>query len=121
MASNVNPKVTLPRVRGNREPIGAILQENDGTAIDLTGKSVTFRMVNESTGLVVVDDKAADIDGDQTANTGKVSYTPEASEVDFSGGRFAMYFRTNDNPQQRFPYDGAKFVLQIVEECRAAP
>lgn len=112
---NENPVVTVVRVKGNLEPIGATLLDNEGTAVNLTGKSITFRMINESTGEVKVDDQPAVIDNPVT---GEVRYNPAAADVD-TVGRWAMYFRTDDAPQRRFPYDGAKYVLNIMDECRA--
>lgn len=108
-----NPIKVLERITGNREPIAAQLLDMDGAAINLTGRTVVFRMVLIADGTVKINNAAATLD---TASTGKVSYTPSASDVN-TAGRYACYFLdTTDTPNKLWPYDGARFQLNIKAE-----
>ena len=110
-----NSSVKIRRVVGNREAIGATLLDNNGNALNLTGKSIKFRMVHEtgsSKGTVKVNNATATID---TAASGQVSYTPDAADVD-TAGLFACYFIDDDTIDRLFPYDGANLLLEIVAE-----
>lgn len=107
-----NERVVIERVVGNREAIGATLLDNNGTAINLTGKMVKFRMVNCKTEAVKVSDQTATLD---TAASGKVSYTPTADDVD-TAGLYACYFFDDDTIDRLWPYDGAKFLMRIKSE-----
>ena len=108
-----NPVVVLERVVGNREAIAAQLLDNDGAAVNLTGLAMKFRMVEISTGTVIVNDADATI---VDAATGKVSYTPESGDFD-AAGLFACYFiDSTTSPPRRWPYDGARWQLNIKSE-----
>lgn len=54
MAVARNEVHTLVRIVGNEEKIGAILTDNDGSPIDLSSLTVTFRMVDLEDATVVV-------------------------------------------------------------------
>lgn len=110
MAIVVNTTETLERIVDNIEAIGAQLKDIAGTVVDLTGRTVTFRMIEISTGTVKVDDSAATI---TSATLGKVQYDPSAADMD-TAGTYAMYF--NDDLNRRWPYDGARFLLHLKEE-----
>lgn len=110
MAIVVNTTETLERVVGNVEAIGAQLKDITGTVVNLTGRTVTFRMVEISTGAVKVDDSSAAL---SVAATGKVQYNPSAGDMD-TAGTYAMYF--NDDLNRRWPYDGARFLLHLKTE-----
>lgn len=114
MTIRTNPIQTLTRVKDNLEAIGAKLKDNTGVAIDLTGKSVSFRLVDQASGAVKIDNASASIDD---AVAGKVSYQPSGDDFDTSGS-FAAYFILDESPDQRFPYDGGRFVIRVVEEGR---
>lgn len=114
MAIRTNPIQTLVRIKDNLEAIGATLKDNTGAAIDLTGKSVSFRLVDQATGTVKIDNAVAAIDD---AMSGKVSYQPTGTDFD-SVGTFAAYFILDETPDQRFPYDGARFLIKVVEETK---
>lgn len=107
-----NERVTIERVVGNREAIGSTLKDNAGNAINLTGKTIKFRMVNCKTDIAKVDNQAATLDD---AANGKVSYTPEAVDVD-TVGMFACYFIDDATIDRLWPYDGAKFLMRIKSE-----
>ncbi len=121
-----NPLTVIPRVVGSLETLGGLLKNNDGTPFVLTGYSVAFRLVCISSddgsidaGTVVVDNEAASI---VSANDGEVSYEPEADWVDVAG-KYAMYWiasKVDDSePPRLFPYDGARWQLNIIEETAA--
>ena len=112
-----NESVKIRRVLGNREAIGATLKDNNGNALNLTGLTIVFRMIHatgSSKNTVKVNNAAATIDD---AATGKVSYTPAAIDVD-TAGLFACYFVDDDTIDRKFPYDGAKLLLEIVAETQ---
>lgn len=111
-APTLNERIPMERVVGNREAIGATILDNNGTAINLTGKTVKFRMVNCKTEAVKVNDQTATLD---TAASGKVSYTPVADDVD-TAGLYACYFIIDGAIPRRFPYDGAKWLMRIKSE-----
>ena len=117
MASiGINQITTLTRVVGNREAIAARLLSNGSSVLDLTGKTVLFRMVGTNGGSTVVTGSTATID---SASLGHVSYTPSASHV-ATAGTYAIYFidgaTDTATAQVLFPYDGAKLVLNLVPE-----
>jgi hypothetical protein len=108
-----NEPCELARVVGNREAIGVTLKDLTGAVVDLTGRTIVFRMVALSDGSVKVNNAAATIDD---AEDGEVSYTPTASDVD-TAGDYAMYFLdTTSVPHKRWPYDGAVWLLRLVSE-----
>lgn len=108
-----NTEQVLVRVYGNREPIGMQLLDMDGTAINVTGLTIVFKLVRLPSGLVVVSAGSANLD---SASTGKVSYNPSA---DYPVGEYAMYFLdTTSTPNRRWPYDGAKYILRVIPETQ---
>ena len=110
----LNPIRTLERVLGNRETIKAALTDQNGTAIDLTGATVAFRMVLDSDSTVKVSDAAATVD---TASSGYVSYTPTAADMDTVGVYDMFWLVTPSSGQiQRYPYDGARWKLNLKTE-----
>ena len=112
----INQTITLKRIIGNREAIAARLLSNGSSVLDLAGKTILFRMVGINGGSTVVTGSTATID---SASLAHVSYIPSSSHVD-TAGTFAMYFIDGSTaaatPQVRYPYDGAKFLLNIVSE-----
>jgi hypothetical protein len=110
-----NEREVMRRVLGNREAIGATLTDNAGTALNLTGLTIVFRMVlldGSAAGIVTVNNAAATLD---VAASGKVSYTPAAIDVD-TVGLYACYFIHDTTIDRLFPYDGARFLMRIVAE-----
>ena len=70
-------------------------------------------MVRLPSGKVVINDAEANL---VDAELGLVSYVPEAAEV-AQDGRHAVYFLDQtDEVEKRWPYDGAKYVLNIKPE-----
>ena len=113
----INKKQTLVRVKDNLEAIGGELLDNSGTAIDLTGKTILFRMVNVDDGTVKVNNQSATI---QNASAGQVSYAPTSGDTD-TVGKYAAYFIIDDSTDQWFPFDGAKFLIEVVDENERWP
>lgn len=108
-----NEPCILRRVVGNREAIGAALKDLSGAAVNVTGRTIVFRMVALSSGTVKVNNAAATL---VDAADGEVSYTPSASDVD-TAGDYAIYFLdTTETPNKRWPYDGAVWVLRLLSE-----
>jgi hypothetical protein len=107
-----NEQLMLSRVVGNLEPIGFTLQDNAGAAIDLTGRAVNFRLVNMDTGAAKVTGSACVVGS--PAN-GEGYYQPVSTDLD-TAGRYAVYFVDDATPPRRWPYDGAKFQLNLMPE-----
>jgi fermentation-respiration switch protein FrsA (DUF1100 family) len=103
----------IPRVVGNREPIGFTLLKVDGeVASSLSGKTFTVRKAATPGGVV------ADSTGPVTlidATTGELSWTPSEADV-ATAGRFALYVVDNSSQPRRWPYEGPNLILDLVAE-----
>ncbi len=121
---NRNEIRALHRVSGNLVPIGATLQNQDGTPIDLTAKTVVFRLVRESDKTVVVNDAGASV---IDAPNGKVQYQPSGSSTTLSDAAvaagqlsesLAMYWKIKQGGHADIvlPYDGARLWLILHDE-----
>jgi hypothetical protein len=115
---------TWHKVAGNLEPIGATLKDQTDAVIDLTGKTVAFRLVRISDKHVVVNDSPATI---VNPGGGTVQYQPSAGDTDLSAAAvaagdlsesLAMYFKIHESGKQdvRLPYDGARWTLVLHDE-----
>lgn len=110
---NENPKTVLPRVIGNRDPIPFQMLDNNGVAINITGKTLKMRLINIETRAVKLAAGACTID---TAAEGKGHYSPAAIDVDTEGD-YAVYVMDGAlTSDPRYPYDGAKYILSIIGE-----
>lgn len=105
-----NSLIVIDRMLGDRQiPISAKLVRN-GTAVNLTGKTVKFHMVNKAS-QVVVSEAAATI---VTAASGTVSYTLSANDVDEAGEFYAWFIVLDGSSlKDTFPHDGNKFQINI--------
>ncbi len=110
---------TIRRVVGNLETLGAFLKDNDGEPFVLTGWAVAFRLVavdveGVDRGDVKVDNAAAAV---ADANAGEVAYSPVTANMD-TAGVYAMYWIATKagEPDRRWPYDGARWLLDISAE-----
>ena len=118
----VNKEIRLDRVAGNLESIAARALDNNGDVVDLTGKTILFRQVaitsvSSSTlnrGEVIIDDATATID---SASLGQMSYTYSSAASVNSKGTYAMYFVDDASTDVLYPYDGAKFILNVIGEA----
>jgi len=107
-----NNELTFERMVGDRlTPVSATLTQN-GVVVNLTGKSVVFRMV-AADNTVIVDNVAATID---SPTAGTVSYTFSASEVADPGTFFGWWIVTSGGLKDHFPHDGRKYKIVILSE-----
>ena len=82
-------------------------------AINLTGDSVTFRMVELSDySVVVINNVAATLD---VAASGQVSYPPAANDVDAAGTFAAWWIRTSGGKTEHFPSGGDYITVVIAD------
>lgn len=90
--------------QGDTKPdITAILRDALGVAVDLTSRTVRFRMRSFATGAILVDQEATP-DPDQVTNKGKVTYAWQPGETDVAGYAFAEWDITTIG--QSFPTNG---------------
>lgn len=109
-----NERIILRRVVGSFEAIPGQLLDNQGTAINLSGKTIKCRIVDTDGGSVIVNNQEATI---QDAATGKVSYSPSSLEVTaLVKGKYACYFYDDDSVDKLYPYDGPRYLLKVVSE-----
>lgn len=97
-----------------RTAIAATLRDADGTAVNLTGTTVAFKMVNSSN-TVVIASEAATID---SAVAGKVSYSPSVAFAALLAGDYFAWWvvtRTSDAKKDHYPPDGKRFRVRIVD------
>lgn len=111
-----NTLKVVDRVVGNLELIGATLQDINEVALNLTGKTILFRMVLISDGSVKVNNQSASLD---VAASGQVSYSPVTADMN-TAGLYACYWIDDDTVDRLFPYDGANFQLNLLAETARA-
>lgn len=98
------------RLRG---PSATLRDADTKAAIDLTGDTVAFRMVDKSnTATVVVNSAAANLDD---AANGQVSYDFLAADVDTAGTFAAWWIRTSGGKTEHFP-SGDDFITVVIAE-----
>ncbi len=72
----------------------------DATAYDLSGKTVTFSMINKATGTAKVTDQAAVI---VTAASGLVRYDFQSADVDTAGVFLGFFTVTDSGETDTYP------------------
>ena len=94
-------------VGDRRIPIGDTLADADGTAVDLTGCTVAFRMVLCSDDTVKINSASATVD---SATDGQVSYAWTADDVNTAGIYAYWWIVTNTatTKVEHFPADGRR-------------
>jgi len=106
-----NVEQIIVRVKADREAIGFALQDNAGDAEDMSGKTATVSLID-------VTDHTAHVSGESTSWTtqasGKGSWTPSVAAVG-TVGTFAIYFIDDSTQPRRWPYDGAKLKLRVID------
>lgn len=106
-----NIEQVIARVKGDREAVGFNLQDNAGDNEDMSGKTVTVTLVD-------VTDHSTHVSGESTSWTtqasGIGSWTPSASAVG-TIGTYAIYFIDSSTQPRRWPYDGAKLKLRVID------
>ena len=108
----VNSETTHHVTKGDTAtPLGATLTQG-GSARDLTGETVEFKLVRDD-GLVKLNWTAASI---VTATSGTAQYDFQAADVS-EAGEFWGYFRakTSGGEYSTFPSDGRKLRVVIHE------
>jgi hypothetical protein len=115
-AVSENPVTIMPRVKGDLDPIPFQLLDNLGVAIDITGKTLQMRLVKIADNTVKLAAGSCTI---SVAATGKGYYQPVAIDVD-TAGDYAVYVidvvALSTTPDPRYPFDGPKYILSIVNE-----
>lgn len=107
-----NAVEVLNRVVGNLEPIGFQLLDINRDPLDVTGKTLKFRMVNVATGTAKITAGTCTI---TTAATGIGQYQPTGTDFD-TAGTYAAYIVDDATVDRLFPYDGAKWLIRVVAE-----
>ena len=107
-----NEIVQLERVVGNREDIGFQLLDINGNAINISGLTLKFRMVRICDGAVIIAGAACEID---TAASGLGHYEPTAADMAVPGV-YAMYIIDDADTDRLWPYDGARWILNLKTE-----
>lgn len=106
-ASQRNKTCRLYRRLDSTEPIGFTMSDINGTALDLTGRTVTMNGWDMDTGSSAF--SGASVSVTDAAN-GKVSWTPDASHV-ATERDIALHLQ--DDTGRQFPWDGARFILEV--------
>jgi len=116
MAKVVGKSVgTIEITKGDRlRSFAATLRDADTkAAINLTGDSVAFRMVEVAdASVVVVNSAAATLD---SAANGQVSYPPVANDVDAAGTFAAWWILTSGGLTEHFPSGGDYITVVIAD------
>jgi len=106
-----NVEQVLTRVKGDRDAVGFNLQSNAGDNEDMSGKTVTVTLAD-------VTDHSSHVSSEATTWTtqasGKGSWIPSAAAV-ATVGTYAIYFIDDSTQPRRWPYDGAKLKLRVIE------
>ncbi len=110
------PQYVTRTVGDTLESLRAIIRVGEGgEPYDLTGCTVTFRMVDVSTGTVVIDDESAvveQVEGDATT-TGMVRYDWADADVDTAGRFYGAFTITNGGKTLTLP-TGKKLIITLM-------
>ena len=111
MGVKTNQTCTIDRIKDDREPLGFQLVDNEGTPIDLMSLTITAETYD-------IQNKVQDEAGMAVTITdepnGLIQWTPTTDSVDTTGD-FALYFIDNSTPSRRWPYDGTRLILRVIE------
>jgi len=103
------------RVGDLREALSVYIKADaeDGTltAENLTGKTITFTMINMADGTTKVSAASATID---EAATGKASYDFASADVDTAGKYSASFIVTKSTETSHFP-EGAQSLIVLID------
>lgn len=83
-------------------PLAAQFQRPDGSAVDITGDTIKFKMIKISDGAtkVALTNTGVTVNN---ASTGKVQYDFQAADVDTAGEYKAYFVRDNSGETEHFP------------------
>lgn len=90
----------------------AYLVNADGSATDLTGNSLVFRLVSVVDGTIKVNNASATI---VTPLTGEVRYDWTAPDIDTVGEYWAWFIRTSGGQTEHFPV-GHQYKIVIKDD-----
>lgn len=90
-------------------PLTRTLKQS-GSVVNLTGKTVTFTMVNED-GTVIVNAASATVNTPATA--GEVYYSFQAADVLLPGVFYGWFVVTSAGKTDTFPADGRELEIHI--------
>lgn len=108
MSVTTNREQTVHITKGDTlTPLRRTLYQG-GEVVNLTGKTVTFRMVDDA-GTEKVAATSATVDD---ATAGEVSYSWAAGDVDTAGTYYGYFIVTSSAKDDTFPHDGKK--LKII-------
>ena len=97
-----------------RIAIAATLVRPNGTAVDLSGLTVKFQML-DTQGTAVVAETADNV-STTDASAGEVQYDPQAADVD-TAGSFAAYFTVYDGTDfETFPVKRGDSIIEIHDD-----
>lgn len=99
-------------VGDTRIAIAATLKRPDGTAVNLTGLTVKFKMV-DSQGTVTVAETTTNVTVTSAA-AGQVQYDPQAADVDTAGTYYAYFTVYSGTDFEHFPVHRGEFVIEIM-------
>lgn len=107
-----NQELHIERMVGDRlTGIAATLVQN-GSPVNLTGKTVVFRMVKANNDVKI----AAGVATIVSAANGQVSYEFTADDVDTAGVYYAWWIVTGSGKPDHFPHDGRKYKITLISE-----
>lgn len=93
----------------------ATLKDSEGEAVNISGCTIAFRMVNVDTGVVQVDNAAGQNlqnDADSTT-TGKVRYVWSSGDTAVAGLYRCYFVVTNTDKSTHYPPDDDFYILII--------
>lgn len=97
-----------------RPSIPAALQRQDGTAIDLTGLTVKFKMIDSRGGAKVAE--TADNVTVTDASAGSVQYDPQAADVDTAGTYYGYFIIYDGSDYEHVPVECGDFIISIAAD-----
>lgn len=110
-----NNEILFERMVGDRlTPISATLTQN-GAVVNLTGKTVAFRMV-KSDNTVIVDSLSATV---VSAVAGTVKYEFLTAHVATAGTYWGWWLVTSGGLTDHYPHDGRKYKIVLRDESES--
>lgn len=108
--SNSKTKFTIS-VGDTRTPLARTLIQG-ANAVDLTGLTVKFQMV-DSSGTVVIAETATNVTVVSAAN-GQVQFAFTSGQVATAGTYYGWFTVYNGSAKDHFPNDGRSLIIEIV-------